>query len=207
MDNTSFPLRIIDYVWRLQHELELIGENNVVLNDIASIIYGLPRIISEIRIVVEGRDLDGIVNVLSYVLSVHSYSDQLLELLRKKGSVAINPVTIPIVYIIVADRDIEHRCLDDKLDVEVRGYRLYVPRLEDYISYLLSLKAQYPYIVDALTLAIIHSSIIEPERLADNGVSMDRLCDLLAEIEMLTKTFYELKNVVGEAIRILCSSG
>ncbi len=200
----SFPIQIIERTWKLQHELELIGEDSVVLNDIATVFYGIPRIINEIRIIVSGSDVKGIVNALSYVLGVYSYSDQLIEILRKKGSVAINPVIIPVVYIVLARNEIEYKCIHNKLTIDIMGYRVSIPSLEEYISYMVSLEAQYPYIIDAIALAILHSSRINVDRLVENGIDREMLCKLTNNIGKAASTFYELENMFKKAIDVYC---
>jgi len=200
----SFPTQIIERTWKLQHELELIGEDSVVLNDIATVFYGVPRIINEVRIIVSGNDLRGIVNALSYVLGVYSYSEQLIEILREKGSVAINPVIIPVVYVVLAKNEIEYRCIHNELSIDIMGYRVSIPSLEEYISYMASLEAQYPYIIDAVALAILHSSRINVNRLVENGIDKAKLCGLINDIGRAASTFYELKNLFKKAIDIYC---
>ncbi len=200
----SFPIQIIERTWKLQHELDLIGEDSVVLNDIATVFYGIPKMINEIRIIVSGNDVKGIVNALGYVLGVYSYSDQLIEILRKKGSVAINPVTIPVVYIVLAKNDIEYKCIHNKLTIDIMGYSISIPRLEEYISYMISQEAQYPYIVDAIALAILHSSRINVDRLVRNGVDKEMLCKLINSIGESASTFYELENLFKKAKDIYC---
>ena len=200
----SFPIQIIERTWKLQYELELIGEDSVVLNDIATVFYGIPRIINEIRIIVSGNDVKGIVNALGYVLGVYSYSDQLIEILCKKGSVAINPVTIPVVYIVFARNEIENKCIHNKLAIDIMGYRVSIPSLEEYIPYMVSLEAQYPYIIDAIALAILHSSRINIDRLVENGIDKEMLCKSINNIGKAALTFYELENLFKKAIGIYC---
>ena len=200
----SFPLQIIERTWKIQHELELIGENSIVLNDLATIFYGIPRIINEIRIIVSGKDIEGIVNALSYVLGVYSYSDQLVELLRNRGSVAINPVIIPVVYVVVAHSKLELNCISNKVSIDIMGYRISIPRLEDYISYLFSLEAQYPYIVDAIALTILHAPRIDTKRLFMHGINRENLCNLINDIGRAASTFYELEKLFKKALDIFC---
>lgn len=202
--NGSFPVQIIERTWRLQHELELIGNNSIVLNDLATIIYGIPRIINEIRIIVSGNNVEEIANAISNVLGMYSYSDQLIDILYKRGSVAINPVTIPVVYIILAKSEIEKRCIYNSLAVDVIGYRILVPPLEEYVSYLLSLKAQYPYIIDAIALAILHSKRINIDRLFENRLDIEELCKLINDIGKKASIFYELGSLFEKAIESYC---
>jgi len=198
---------IVGNTWSIQKELDLYGVENTVLNDLASIVYGIPRLVNEIRILIP-RDTDNkvVVNTLVEVLSMHRYRDSILEALEEKGSVALNPVTMPIVYVIKSTNNISNACLEKTLTIDIYGYMIRVPRLEEYIAYLYSLEGLYPYIVDAITLHIIHYDRIDYELLRNYNIDIELICNIVKELEKLVNTFYELEELVRVIKEKYCKS-
>lgn len=193
---------IIDRIMRIQYELDLVDLEPVMLNDIATIIYGIPRLISEIRIVVrKPHDYSILADTIARVLGMHRYRDRIINALESRGSVALNPVTLPLVYIVIAlDNDMK-RLIDESIIIKLNGIELRVPRLEHYINYLIGLR-QYPYIIDGAALAIIHAERIKREDLWSETIDM--LCSILNEVAEQARVFYELDIIMEKASKILC---
>jgi len=142
---------ILYKAWRIQEELELYGIDNVLLNDIASIAYGVPRLFFETRILVE-KDSDNrlVGEALATVLGMKNYLGDIVNRLDKEGRVALNPLVTPVVYIVKASSRIEYACLENTRSIDISGYRIKIPCLEEYIAYLYTLDNLYPYIVDTM---------------------------------------------------------
>ncbi len=193
---------LINRILKLQYELELVGIKNVLLNDFASVIYGVPKLIGEIRILVkELKDYKVLADTLSYTLGMHKFRDNILNALRERSSVALNPVTMPIVYVVVARDEKLNKLIENSIVFKIDGEEAKVPRLEDYIEYLISLK-NYPYVVDGFTLAIMHSERIDSSIISNETRNL--ICDLIKDIEDKSAVFYELGKRLEKAKEKYC---
>lgn len=205
---TKYPLPFVfEKIWELQKELDLYGIDNVVLNDVASILYGIPKYISETRFLVSGENISNIVEAIVSVLGLRRYRQEILNTLDQKGRVAVNPLTMPVVYIVLADDEFTKECIKDSRVFEVDGLTYRTTSIEAYIAYLLLKAKLYPYIIDGLTLLIVHAEKIDFNKLSKYGIERSSLCKLVLELDVLTSIFYEVNKHVKEIISTYCSNG
>lgn len=200
---SSFISYVFDRVFRLQTELELAGFESVLLNDIATIFYGLPRTINEIRVLVSEGDMDTLSQALSNVLALHAFKNSIRDSLEKQGSVALNPVTLPITYVVVAKNDYLRKILLSKKKIRVRGYVFTVPSVEAYISYLIRLN-QYPYTVDGITLLILWADKLDKKELVGYELDYKSVCPIIGELVERTRVFYEVKEIIERVYEEIC---
>lgn len=199
----SLVRNILDTVFRLQNELDLFDFRNVLLNDLVSVFYGLPRIISEIRILVSPGDTRLLAEAIVNTLHLYKYKDKIIDAIEKQGSVAVNPVTMPLTYIVVARDEYLSKILSSSRNIKVSGYIFKIPSLEAYISYLIKLN-QYPYTVDGITLLLIWSTSIDKEKVLEYGLKPGTLCNLISDVLNEVEVFYELRKIVEKAYSIFC---
>ncbi len=205
---TKYPLPFVfEKIWELQKELDLYGIDNVVLNDVASILYGIPKYISETRFLVSGENISNIVEAIVSVLGLRRYRQEILNTLDQKRRVAVNPLTMPVVYIVLADDEFTKECIKDSRVFEVDGLTYRTASIEAYIAYLLLKAKLYPYIIDGLTLLIVHAEKIDFDKLSKYGIERSSLCKLVLELDVLTSIFYEVNKHVKEIISTYCSNG
>ncbi len=205
---TKYPLPFVfEKIWELQKELDLYGIDNVVLNDVASILYGIPKYISETRFLVSGENISNIVEAIVSVLGLRRYRQEILNTLDQKRRVAVNPLTMPVVYIVLADDEFTKECIKDSRVFEVDGLTYRTTSIEAYIAYLLLKAKLYPYIIDGLTLLIVHAEKIDFNKLSKYGIERSSLCKLVLELDVLTSIFYEVNKHVKEIISTYCSNG
>ncbi len=205
MTKYSLPF-VFEKIWELQKELDLYGIDNVVLNDIASILYGIPKYISETRFLVSGENISNIVEAVVSVLGLRSYRQEILNTLDRRRRVAVNPLTMPVVYIVLADDEFTKECIKDSRVFEVGGLTYRTTSIEAYIAYLLLKAKLYPYIVDGLTLLVVHANKIDFNKLSRYGIERSSLCKLVLELDVLTSIFYEVNKHVKEIISTYCSN-
>ncbi len=205
MTKYSLPF-VFEKIWELQKELDLYGIDNVVLNDVASILYGIPKYISETRFLVSGENVSNIVEASASVLGLRRYRQEILDTLVRKRRVAVNPLTMPIVYIVLADDEFTRECIKDSRVFEVNGLTYRTTSIEAYIAYLLLKAKLYPYIIDGLTLLVAHADRIDFDKLSRYGIERSSLCKLVSELDVLTSIFYEVNKHVKEIISTYCSN-
>ncbi len=200
---SSFTTYVLERIFRLQNEFELLGFEAVVLNDMTTIFYGVPRTINEIRILVSDGDTNLLADALSNALSLHTYREKIKESLDTQGSVAVNPVTLPITYIVIAKNEYLTRILSAKRKISVRGYMFTVPSIEAYVSYLIKLN-QYPYTVDGITLLLLWSDKIDKEKLIQYSIDRNIICRIIEDIKNRAAVFYEIEEIINKVLEIFC---
>lgn len=122
-----------------------------VLNDIATTLYGLIRPIEEVRYLISENNVENMLHTILEAHSVQEYYDEALRKLRDQGLIAISTVFYPLVVIEVASGRLDKDVLSSTQLVDLKEYRVCIPRLEHLIAKLLSMKL-YPYTLYGYTL-------------------------------------------------------
>ncbi|MCD6487668.1 MAG: hypothetical protein J7K21_00385 [Desulfurococcales archaeon] len=203
----SFPQFILHKLWSIQDSLDLVGFKSVLLNDFTTILYGVPRLINELRILVKPTNkgfIELISDTIARELGLLAFKNDIKRFLESQGMVRVNPVTIPITYIVLANSEFYKSILEDSRWVELNGYRVRIPELEPYIGYLFSLGLSYPHIVDVITLLIIHCDRIDIKRLSKYNVTRSAICGLIRDLYTEVSMFYEIEDIVSKAIEKYC---
>ncbi len=203
----SFPQFILHKLWSIQDSLDLVGFKSVLLNDFTTILYGVPRLINELRILVKPTNkgfIELISDTIARELGLLAFKNDIKRFLESQGMVRVNPVTIPITYIVLANSEFYKSILEDSRLVELNGYRIRIPELEPYIGYLFSLGLSYPHIVDVITLLTIHCDRIDIKRLSKYNVTRSAVCGLIRDLYTEVSMFYEIEDIVSKAIEKYC---
>lgn len=202
-DYASF---VLDKVSMIIEEHLARGLKVVVLNDIASILYGLVKPIGEIRLLVDGKDLYTTTYIVSSVLGMSAYEKDILVSLNKLGIAVLNPVFVPLTIIETPRKDIDQITLEEPNDLVVDGYRIVLPRIEYYIAKLFSYGA-YPYNTYALIHLMTYADLIESEKirkaLKKTGIDPRFLVKDLKSIEKLISIFPELDEIKGNIDKLV----
>lgn len=178
----------------------------MILNDLASILYGLVKPVGEIRLLVDGKDLYTTTYIVSNVLGMSAYEKDILGSLNKLGIAVLNPVLVPLTIIETPRKDIDHMLLDEPNDLVIDGYRIILPRIEYYIAKLFSYGA-YPYNIYALIHLIAYTDLIEPEKFRKafekTGIDPKTVIKDLKNIGRLISVFPELNEVGGNIDKLV----
>lgn len=122
-----------------------------VLNDIATVLYGLVRPVEEVRYLISENNVENTLQAILEAHGVQEHYDEALRKLRDQGLIAVSTVFYPLVVIEVAIRRLDKEVLSNTQLVDLGEYRLCIPRLEHLIVKLLSMNL-YPYTLYGYTL-------------------------------------------------------
>jgi len=122
-----------------------------VLNDIATVLYGLIKPVEEVRYLISENNVENILSTILEAHGVHEHYEEALKKLREQGLIAISTVFYPLVVIEIASGRLDKDVLSNTQLVDLGEYKVCIPRLEYLITKLLSMKL-YPYTLYGYTL-------------------------------------------------------
>lgn len=155
---------VINRLKRITEEIETRNGKVVLLNDVATTVYGIIKPMEENRLLVTHENIDEIVYQLSRILGVMLHSGDIHRSLKTLGIAVINPVTMPLFIIELPRSQIDKEIVDkENILVDSIG-ALRIPTLEYLIAKMLSL-GRYPYTLYGYTLLISHLEIIDTTKL------------------------------------------
>ncbi len=178
----------------------------VVLNDLASILYGLVKPVGEIRLLVDGKDLYTTTYIVSSVLGMGAYEKDILGSLKKLGVAVLNPVLLPLTIIETPRKNIDYVLLREPNDLVIEGYRIVLPKIEYYIAKLFSYGV-YPYNVYALIHLLAYADVINAEEFKvafrESSIDPKTVIKDLKNIEKLVSVFPELDEIKGNIDKLV----
>jgi len=178
----------------LTEEIRKAGGNAVVLNDIATIMYGLIKPVAEIRILADGVDDDSLADIICYSLGMTMYREDILRNLKTINRAVLNPIFIPITIVEKPRKPLDKEILNGYLEFTYENITIYLPRIEYLIAKLIDIGG-YPYIVDATTLLLGYIDIIDIDRIA-TYTDLSGLKFLLENAVDVIEVFPELEDKI-----------
>ncbi len=189
---TDYASHIIFRISHLAKEIKEHGGRFVVLNDIATALYGLVKPISEIRILVDGIDDERLADIVVNGLGMTGYKDDILRSLKRINKAVLNPLFIPITIVEKPRKPVDRVILEEPIEFVDNEIEMNLPRIEYLIAKLLDIGG-YPYMVDAAALLLAHIDVIDTDILM-NYADLSLLMDLLCNIREFTSIFPELNK-------------
>lgn len=193
----SYSRLMLEKISNITNELEIRGIRSVVLNDLAISLYGIIKPVDEIRILVEGKELDTIAYVVAKELGMSIYQRDIYNSLRTLGKAVINPVLIPLTILEITRSPIDTGILVNRIRFTYKELYIYVPQIEYLICKLLTYNA-YPYNIYAYALMIVHKEIIDQgvikRLLKDTNIDLDKIMENISRIKSIIELFPELSN-------------
>ncbi len=189
---TDYASHIIFRISHLAKEIKEYGGRLVVLNDIATALYGLIKPVSEIRILVGDIEDERLAEIIVNGLGMTGYKDDILRSLNTIDRAVLNPLFIPITIVEKPRKPVDRVILEEPIEFVDNGIEINLPRLEYLIAKLLDI-GEYPYIVDASALLLAHIDLINIDVLM-NYADLSPIMDLLRNIREFTSIFPELNK-------------
>ncbi len=189
---TDYASHIIFRISHLAKEIKEYGGRLVVLNDIATALYGLIKPVSEIRILVGDIEDERLAEIIVNGLGMTGYKDDILRSLNTIDRAVLNPLFIPITIVEKPRKPVDRVILEEPIEFVNNGVEINLPRLEYLIAKLLDI-GEYPYIVDASALLLAHIDLINIDILM-NYADLSPIMDLLRNIREFTSIFPELNK-------------
>lgn len=189
---TDYASHIIFRISRLAEEIKEYGGRFVVLNDIATALYGLVKPVSEIRILVDGIDDERLADIVVNGLGMTGYKDDILRSLKIINKAILNTLFIPITIVEKPRKPVDRVILEEHIEFVYNEIEINLPRIEYLIAKLLDI-GEYPYIVDATALLLAHIDVINTGILMKYA-DLSPLMDLLRNIREFTSIFPELNK-------------
>ena len=186
-------LRLVEGVGR---ELRELGVNYVVLDDLATGLYGLVQPIEEVRVLVDAGRVDDVTRAVTSATQMGFIQAKLRASLREKGVAAVNLVTLPLLVIETAAAGLDVELLRESFAYSLLGLEVRLPPLEGLIAKLVA-RGQYPYTAKGLALMIAWADSLSKDRLKKSlekgGVDPAVLKALLAEAWELASSLAPLR--------------
>ncbi len=189
---TDYASHIIFRISHLAKEIKEYGGRLVVLNDIATALYGLIKPVSEIRILVGDIEDERLAEIVVNGLGMTGYKDDILRSLNTIDRAVLNPLFIPITIVEKPRKPVDRVILEEPIEFVDNQIEMNLPRLEYLIVKLLDI-GEYPYIVDASALLLAHIDLINIDVLM-NYADLSPIMDLLRNIREFTSIFPELNK-------------
>ncbi len=189
---TDYASHIIFRISHLAKEIKEYGGRLVVLNDIATALYGLIKPVSEIRILVGDIEDERLAEIVVNGLGMTGYKDDILRSLNTIDRAVLNPLFIPITIVEKPRKPVDRVILKEPIEFVDNQIEMNLPRLEYLIAKLLDI-GEYPYIVDASALLLAHIDLINIDVLM-NYADLSPIMDLLRNIREFTSIFPELNK-------------
>ncbi len=189
---TDYASHIIFRISHLAKEIKEYGGRLVVLNDIATALYGLIKPVSEIRILVGDIEDERLAEIVVNGLGMTGYKDDILKSLNTIDRAVLNPLFIPITIVEKPRKPVDRVILEEPIEFVDNQIEMNLPRLEYLIVKLLDI-GEYPYIVDASALLLAHIDLINIDVLM-NYADLSPIMDLLRNIREFTSIFPELNK-------------
>ncbi|GEM_PF-1903739 len=190
----DYASHIIFRINNLTEEIRRSGGQTVILNDIATIMYGLIKPVAEIRILVDGVDYEKLADIICYSLGMNMFKEDILRNLKTINRAVLNPVFIPITIIEKPRKPLDKVILRDHVEFTYEGITLHLPRIEYLVAKLADIGG-YPYIVDAASLLLGYADIIDADKIIQY-TDLSRLKNLLEEAIEVIEIFPELENTI-----------
>ncbi len=189
---TDYASHIIFRISHLAKEIKEYGGRLVVLNDIATALYGLIKPVSEIWILVGDIEDERLAEIVVNGLGMTGYKDDILRSLNTIDRAVLNPLFIPITIVEKPRKPVDRVILKEPIEFVDNQIEMNLPRLEYLIAKLLDI-GEYPYIVDASALLLAHIDLINIDVLM-NYADLSPIMDLLRNIREFTSIFPELNK-------------
>ncbi len=189
---TDYASHIIFRISHLAKEIKEYGGRFVVLNDIATALYGLVKPVSEIRILVDGIEDERLADIVVNGLGMTGYKDDIFRSLKIINKAVLNPLFIPITIVEKPRKPVDRAILEEPIEFVDNEVGMNLPRIEYLIAKLLGI-GEYPYIVDATALLLAHIDVINTNTLM-NYADLSPIMDLLRNIREFTSIFPELNK-------------
>ncbi len=189
---TDYASHIIFRISHLAEEIKEYGGRLVVLNDIATALYGLIKPVSEIRILVGDIEDEKLVEIVVNGLGMTGYKDDILRSLNTINRAVLNPLFIPITIVEKPRKPVDGVILEEPIEFVDNQIEMNLPRLEYLIAKLLDI-GEYPYIIEASALLLAHIDVINIDVLM-NYADLSPIMDLLRNIREFTSIFPELNK-------------
>ncbi|AFK51259.1 hypothetical protein TCELL_0835 [Thermogladius calderae 1633] len=154
-------LRLVEGIGR---ELRRLGVNYVVLDDLATGLYGLVQPLQEARVLVDAGREDDVIQAVTSATQMGYIQAKLRTSLREKGVAAVNLVTLPLLVIETAVTGLDVELLRESFAYNLLGFEVRLPPLEGLIAKLVA-RGQYPYTAKGLALMMAWADSLSRDRL------------------------------------------
>ncbi|WP_440059279.1 hypothetical protein ACSU1N_05695 [Thermogladius sp. 4427co] len=161
---------ILEKTFEIVEELDsyLLPKNvkYVVLNDIATALYGLVKPFEEVRILVESGREDLVSIAIANIAVTDVSPSRILEGLRRDGIVAVNMLTAPLLVVERARSRLDELVINEAVEERISRYKVRIPTLEGLIARLMQ-QAEYPYPAMGYTLLVSWIDSIDLDKLVE----------------------------------------